>query len=212
MFFCVQSNSDWIFLWSRNRGEKPAEVFFFSLFLYVFDQSSSSVLGVQPAQNISDQQFMFQLQQHQQHSSVFTYVSLSLKSSWLHCECWGFWGIKNKSKNKKRVLQTLRGHGLSTQDQGECQRPDVKRFFCGGGWGGDSVVFKDCRCSEHLHWSRTVLTAKQQFQQVGGLQSEGQEECGPVALREKTKRFENNSCTPPVSECCKYKLDLLLQV
>lgn len=117
---------------------------------------------------------------------------------------------KIRVKTKKRVLQTLRGHGLSTQDQGECQRPDVKRFSVVG-VGGESVVFKDCRCSEHLHWSRTVLTAKQQFQQVGGLQNEGQEECGPLALLEKTKRFENNSCTPPVSECCKYKLDVLFK-
>lgn len=35
---------------------------------------------------------------------------------------------QSKRKKKKPVLQTLRGHSLSTQDQGQCQRPDVKRF------------------------------------------------------------------------------------
>lgn len=40
------------------------------------------LLSVQPARNISDQQFMFQLHHHHQlHSSVSTSVSLSLKSS-----------------------------------------------------------------------------------------------------------------------------------
>lgn len=72
---------------------------------------------------------------------------------------------KTESKNKRRVLQTLRGHSLSTQDQGQCQRPDVMHFvffflvvsvffFWERRLRGVSKLYreivKDCRRSENL--------------------------------------------------------------
>lgn len=133
MFFCVQRNSDWVFLRSsRNRGKNLQRCFsFLSLclcwirvcclllvfsLLRIFQTSSSCFIST---------------------NSIQAFLLMCLSPSrapdfTVNAEASGQRNItkkKSKKKEKKRVLQTLRGHGLSTQDQGECQRPDVRGFL-----------------------------------------------------------------------------------